>query len=109
MIIQYIATGIILIIFGQLAFKVIRDKASFVKILFWLSFWSIALVLIWLPKEIFDSLGDIVGVGRGIDALVYLSIIILFYTNLRLNSRLDKLEKNITKLVREIAKSNAKK
>ncbi len=108
MVIQIVGTGIILIIFGQLVVKYIKDKASFIKILFWFGFWGAALILIWLPKEILDKFGDIVGVGRGIDALVYLSIIILFYINLRLNSRLDKLERNITKLVREMAKSNAK-
>lgn len=109
MIIQYLATGIIAIIFGQLLLKVIKDKASFVKILFWIIFWSIALVIIWLPTEIIDKFGNIFGVGRGIDVLVYLSIIILFYSNLRLNGKIEKIETNITKLAREIAKTNAKK
>lgn len=109
MIIQIVATGIILIIFVQLALKVIKDKASIVKILFWLIFWGGALVIIWLPTDLLDRFGNLFGVGRGIDVLVYFAIIILFYTILKLNSRMDKLEKNITKLVREIAKTNARK
>jgi hypothetical protein len=44
------------------------------------------------------------GVGRGIDVLVYLSIILLFYSNFKQTERIEKLEKEITKLVREIAK-----
>lgn len=104
MIIQLVATGIIVIIFGQLITKIIRDKASFFKILFWFLFWGVALTLVWLPPELLDRFGDIFGVGRGVDVLIYLSIIILFYIILKLNSKIDRLEKQLTKLVREIAK-----
>jgi small membrane protein len=108
MIIQIVATGIILVIFGQLALRVIKDKASIVKILFWLIFWGAALVLIWLPQGTIDSIGQFFGVEKGLDLVVYMSIIILFYIVLRIYNKVDKLQKNITKLVREIAKSNAK-
>ena len=104
MVIQIIATVIILSIFLQLIRKILKDKASLTKIVFWVLFWGIALVVIWLPKEIIDSLGSIFGVGRGIDVLVYLSIILLFYSNFKQTEKIEKLEKEITKLVREIAK-----
>ncbi len=106
MIIQIIATGIILVVLGQLVMKVIKDKASFVKILLWLIFWGLALVKIWLPINIIDELGTLFGVGRGIDVLVYLSIIFLFYNNLRLNGRIDDMDKKVTKIVREVAKKS---
>lgn len=109
MIIQLVATGIIFVAFGQLAIRVFKDKTTIVKLLFWLLFWGSALVLIWLPTDVIDRFGDIFGVGRGIDVLVYLSIIMIFYSILKINSRIDKLEKNITILVREIAKLNEKK
>ncbi len=104
MVIQIIATVIILSIFLQLIRKILKDKASLTKIVFWVLFWGIALVVIWLPKEIIDSLGSIFGVGRGIDVLVYLSIVLLFYFNFKQVERMDKLEKDITKIVREVAK-----
>ncbi len=108
MIIQIVATGIILVIFGQLALRVIKDKTSIVKILFWLIFWAGALVLIWLPQGTIDSIGQFFGVEKGLDLVVYMSIIILFYIVLRIYGKVDKLQKNITKLVREIAKTNVK-
>jgi len=104
MVIQIIATIIILIIFYQLVKKFIKDKASLTKIIFWVLFWGISLIIIWLPKETIDNIGGIFGVGRGIDVLVYLSIILLFYSNFKQTEKIDKLEKEITKLVREIAK-----
>ncbi len=104
MVIQIIATIIILIIFYQLVKKFIKDKASLTKIIFWVLFWGISLIIIWLPKETIDNIGGIFGVGRGIDVLVNLSIILLFYSNFKQTEKIDKLEKEITKLVREIAK-----
>jgi len=104
MVIQIIATIIILIIFYQLIKKIIKDKASLTKIIFWVLFWGISLIIIWLPKETIDNIGGIFGVGRGIDVLVYLSIILLFYSNFKQTESINKLEKEITKLVREVAK-----
>lgn len=106
MVIQFIATGIILVIIGQLITKVLKDKMSFLKISLWVIFWSLGLIVIWLPQETLNELGEIVGVGRGIDVLVYLSILLLFYNNLRLNEKIDKLDSNITKVVREVSKKN---
>ena len=106
MVIQIIATIIILIIFYQLIKKFIKDKASLTKIIFWVLFWGISLVIIWLPKETIDNIGSVFGVGRGIDVLVYLSIILLFYNNLRLNERIDDMNKKVTKIVREVAKKS---
>ena len=104
MVIQIIATIIILIIFYQLVKKIIKDKASLTRIIFWVLFWGISLIIIWLPKETIDNIGSIFGVGRGIDVLVYLSIILLFYSNFKQTEKINKLEKEITKIVREIAK-----
>jgi hypothetical protein len=109
MIIRYVATGIIVIIYGQLVLRVIKDKTSIIKIFFWLFFWAGALVLIWLPPDTIDRVGQFFGVEKGLDLVVYISIIILFYIVLRIYNKVDKLQKDITKLVREIAKTNAKK
>jgi len=106
MVIQIIATIIILSIFSQLIRKILKDKASLTKIIFWVLFWGISLVIIWLPKETIDNIGSVFGVGRGIDVLVYLSIILLFYNNLRLNERIDDMNKKVTKIVREVAKKS---
>lgn len=106
MVIQIIATIIILTVLIQLILKVIKDKVSVVKIVFWVIFWSLSLVIIWLPRDIIDSVGEVVGVGRGIDVLVYFSIILLFYNNLLLNDKIDNLERKITLIVRKIAENN---
>jgi hypothetical protein len=42
-------------------------------------------------------------VGRGVDLVIYISVLILFYLIFRTLVRLDKIEKDITKIVREVA------
>lgn len=108
MIIQYIVTGIIAVILVQLIVRVIKDRTQFFKLLFWGLFWGVSLIFIWLPTNTIDKLGQLFGVGRGIDVLVYLSVVFLFYYIFRQNEKVGKLEKQITKLVRELAKQNAR-
>ncbi len=104
MTIQYIATGIIVIILIQLLIQVLKDRTQLFKLLFWGIFWGIALIFIWLPTNTIDKVGQLFGVGRGIDVLVYLSIIFLFYYIFKQSEKINKLEKEITKLVRRLAK-----
>lgn len=108
MIIQYIATGIISLILLQLLLRVIKDRTQLTKLLFWGILWGTVLILIWFPS-IMGWLGRITGVGRGVDVIIYFAIIFLFYYILKQNSRIEKLNKDITKITREIAKENAKK
>ncbi len=69
---------------------------------FWFFVWF-AVLLIVSVTPIIDALSRPVGVGRGIDLVVYIGIMILFYLVFQQNMKIDKLENEITKLVREIA------
>lgn len=75
------------------------------------SFWS----LIWVTVIIVDifpvligGLSGFVGIGRGVDLAVYISILLLFYLVFRVYVSLDAQKNDITKLVREIAIREAK-
>lgn len=106
MVIQYIATVIIVVVLAQFIWRIFKDKTIVLKSAFWIFFWIVALIFIWLPGGILNHLGAFFGVGRGVDVLIYLSIIILFYIISGLNRKIEKLEIEITKLVREIAKNS---
>lgn len=108
MVIQYVATGIIAIIIIQLFLKLRKDKLSWLKILIWLLFWGSALFVVWFPKVIAE-LAQVSGVGRGVDVIIYVSIIFLFYLLFNQNSKIDELNKQITKITREIAKNETRK
>jgi|SRR3989339_1640161 len=67
----------------------------------WLLLWLAAGFLVALPQAT-SWLAALVGVGRGVDVAIYLSVVILFYLAFRLFVRLEKVDHNITLLVREM-------
>ena len=72
------------------------------EFIFWLFFWILVSAAVIYPK-ITDKIAKIVGVGRGVDLLVYVSVFILFFIVFKIFVRLEKMEMNITKIIRKIA------
>ncbi|HBK34204.1 TPA: DUF2304 domain-containing protein [Candidatus Uhrbacteria bacterium] len=70
--------------------------------LLWVIVWVGAGVMVLLPQTT-DIAARLVGVGRGVDVVIYLAIVSLFYLLFRLYARLEGVEREITKLVRMIA------
>lgn len=77
-------------------------KINLIELLFWLSIWLGLIIVVFFP-QILSNIASILGIGRGVDVLVYSSISILFYLIFRLYIKLEETEMEITKLVREIA------
>lgn len=96
--------GLVVVAFGiiraLISFK--EHKISAKWLMFWLVVWSGVGIVSFVPA-ITSQLSEPLGVGRGIDLLVYGSILFIFYMIFRIYLRLESLEHNITKLVREIA------
>ena len=69
---------------------------------FWLILWTGVGVFTWWPN-LSDKIANSVGVGRGVDALIYFSIIALFYAVFRIYIKLEFIEREITSLVRNIS------
>lgn len=90
----------LIIIYSCWRFK--RGDLSGKRLLVWLIFWWLAiLVIIWPNLTVL--IANYLGIGRGADLIIYLSLIIIFYLLFRLLIRIENLEKNLTKLVREKA------
>jgi len=87
----------------SMAFLRFRDrKIKFSGLVLWAGVWAAAIVVILLPGTSF-FFANILGIQRGADFVVYISIIVLFYLMFRLYVKIDNVEKNVTKLVREVA------
>ena len=63
---------------------------------------AIFLLFVWKP-EVSTKFSQMIGIGRGVDAVVYIAVSLLFYTTLRILLRLERQENLITQLVSEIA------
>ncbi|MDD4994875.1 MAG: DUF2304 domain-containing protein [Patescibacteria group bacterium] len=68
----------------------------------WLLFWIAVSAAAVIPKKT-DVAAAWFGVERGADLATYLSIVLLFYLAFRIFIKIQSIEKNITKITREIA------
>ena len=83
-------------------------KISLRELLFWLAVWGTLLFVVFFP-HITTYIATWAGIGRGIDVIIYASLGILYYLVFRLYVKLEEIEMEITKLVREIAIHSKKK
>jgi len=87
-------------------FKLIKqrknNKITLLSFIFWFILWLVIALVFYLP-ETTSYLAQMVGVGRGVDLALYISIIIIFYLLFKVFVRLNKIDREITKIVREQA------
>lgn len=92
-----------------LLFKLFKQKqhnrVSLSAFVIWFILWLLVLVVFWQPDTT-SYLANLLGIGRGADLAVYISIVVIFYLLFKIFARLNKLDSDITRLVREDALKN---
>jgi small membrane protein len=78
------------------------------ELMLWLVFWAAVGVVVLVPNAT-NTVARFLGVGRGADAVFYLSLVGLSYAFFRLYLRLRHLEQELTLLVRRLALQEAPK
>lgn len=79
-----------------------RGTISVGELILWLAFWLAVGVCVLVP-DITQRVARLLGVGRGADAVFYISLVGLSYAFFRLYLRMRHLEQEITLLVRKLA------
>lgn len=105
---QIIALIVIAFFLARLFWQKQKKLIGANEFIFWLFFWLAAALLVIFIKLIDKVVADLGFSGSGIEVLIYIGIALLFYLIFRLRLRLEKIEKDITKIVREIALNNKK-
>lgn len=100
---QIIALIIILFFILRLFWQKQKNLISKNEFIFWVLFWLLSMGLVFSLKKIDQFVANLGFSSSGINVLFYLSIVFLFYIIFRLRLRMEKIERNITKIVREIA------
>jgi small membrane protein len=103
---------IMILIFALFAFSRVYTNIKLknlerLEAIFWGIFWILVIITTLMP-EMVSNIANKFGVGRGVDLIIYFSIIILSYLIFRLYAQITKLERNITKIIRTIAIKNEK-
>ena len=102
MIIQFLIVLFSLFALYRLWGKFKAKEVSGNELFAWSSFLIIVIVAtIWFKQT--DIIANFFGVEKGADLAIYISIIVLFYLQFKSLVKIDNIEKNITKIVRELA------
>ncbi len=102
MILQILITLFALFAVSRSYLRFRRNTESMWEFLLWIVVWGSIVVVVFVP-EITQIPANILGIGRGIDVVVYLSIVFLFYSIYRTYAKIEKVEQDITSLTRELA------
>lgn len=103
MVIQIVVTiGVLVLVLPNIYSSYKKNSLTLFGAVLWILFWITGLILIWFPHLI-DLIGSSLGVGRSIDAFVYLAIIFLLYSVLSQKIKMNELSREITLLNRKIA------
>jgi len=81
---------------------------TFKNFIFWFSLFLVAILGVFKP-ELTSIVANKLGITRGSDAVIYASILLLFYLIFRTNVLLENLRHDLTKLVRLIALNQKQK
>jgi hypothetical protein len=65
----------------------------------WLVFWA-AVIVVSLHPRTTDHLADLLGVGRGVDTAMYLSLLLIFYLLFRSFAKIEDMDRQLTRIVR---------
>lgn len=68
----------------------------------WVILWLGGLFIIFYPGFL-SKIANLLNIGRGVDFALYVSIILLFYLIYKINLKIGKLNRDLTKMVRKIA------
>ena len=103
MIIQIVVTlGVLVLVIPSIYSSYKKKSMTPFGASLWILFWIAGLVLIWFPHLI-DLIGSSLGVGRSIDAFVYIGIVYLLYVSLNQKIQMNELKREITLLNRKLA------
>ena len=104
MIIQIITTIVVLYLITRVGSKLKRKEINFKEAVFWGVLWFSVGVVVLYP-QLADKVASYVGLqtATGIDLVVYIAVGLAFYLIFRLFVHIERIERDITKVVRHIA------
>ncbi|HIQ39481.1 MAG TPA: DUF2304 domain-containing protein [Methanothermococcus okinawensis] len=100
--IQILALVFAIFAMFKIILQVKNSEINIESAIFWIFIWMLVILMVVFPQTM-SYLATLTGVGRGVDVVIYLAIIILFYLQYRLYMKMENIEREITLIVREIA------
>lgn len=103
MIQELLALIVIFLFLGRLGWQLYKQQIPQGQFVFWLFFWLTGGVLIIFLKEIDTFVAKLGFSSSGIQILFYVSVAIIFYFIFRMRLKMEKLESDLTEIIRLVA------
>lgn len=100
--IQLLLITFIVFALAKVIQKYIQRGIGIRELFFWAIVWSGTVFIVILPDST-SVIAEILGIGRGADLVIYISLVLLFYLIFRVNLTLDRFNQEITEVVRMAA------
>ena len=96
---------IAVIAIGWFIARYIHKKNSLGTVVLWSVFWIVVSLFAVFPNMSI-TFARLFGITRGLDFIIILVFVVLFYTILKMYFILDEMQDNLNKMVKEVALSN---
>lgn len=105
--IQFLLLAFVLLAIIKVIQKYKQREVHLFEFLLWIALWIGAAVIVTF-HETTQFFADLLGIGRGADLILYVGLMAAFYLILRIHLTLDRVEHEITEIVRAIALDDLK-
>ena len=85
--------------------RYLTEKQSLATTILWTVLWLFVILFSIFPRAS-ERFASLFGITRGLDFIIIVGFVVLLYVIFRLFSKLDKLQDDVNKIVKEIALSN---
>jgi hypothetical protein len=97
--IQVVLTCFAVFAVSRVLIRYRRGGLRLLHLALWLLFWAAVIVVAVHPTTT-DRLANLLGVGRGVDTAMYLSLLLIFYLLFRSFAKIEDMDRQLTRVVR---------
>jgi len=101
--IQYLIVIFAIFVLTRIVLRLRDNQLTIMEFFMWTSVWGAVLIVAMIPS-IATASAQLIGIGRGVDAFIYLALLVLFYLMFRVIIKLETIQKEMTSIVRELVK-----
>ena len=99
---QVLVVVFVLFVVSRAVLRLKDNEITMGEFIFWILMWGIIAFVVFVPSVTSD-ISKVLGIGRGADFIIYISLLLLFYLVFRTYVKIEKVEQDITTIVREMS------
>ena len=86
-------------------YRYLKEKQSLITVILWTILWLFVILFSIFPSAS-EQFASLFGITRGLDFIIIVVFVVLFYIVFRLFNKIDILQDEINKIVKEVALNN---